>query len=74
MKILLWLRVVAVVVLMTGCAAMNSLFIHPLEKVHEMHENAEEMRKLEATTNPPASGPITNSAQLSLEYSKGSGH
>lgn len=41
----------------TGCSAMHSLIIHPLEVVHQNHENQEQEQKAyraEAATNAPA--------------------
>lgn len=34
----------ALLLLATGCAAWHSLVVHPLEKVHEMHEYNERQK------------------------------
>ena len=38
-------------VMLTGCAAMHSLFIHPLEKVHEQHEYNEQVQEYNRTNH-----------------------
>ena len=53
MKRLLLLLPVAVLTV-TGCSAIHSLIIHPLEVVHQNHENVEREKKAyraEAATN-----------------------
>jgi len=42
-RLLLAIPVIALVV--TGCSAMHSLIIHPLEVVHQNHENVEREEK-----------------------------
>jgi hypothetical protein len=44
---------VAIITLMlfTGCSAMNSLIIHPLKKLHEMHEYNEAEKAAQKESN-----------------------
>lgn len=43
--------ILSTVILITGCAAWHSLVVHPIEKLHEIHQNQEQMESYQKTNH-----------------------